>query len=97
MLHGNCDVTLTGLQLYSFSWSYDVNVCLNLTLQRAWENKTKDKKTALSKLYAAYKPLRERELKTEEAGKDRVGAIEYKSKRKDLRSSQSQSALQELH
>ena len=36
--------------------------------------------SALSKLYATYKPLRERELKTEEAGKDRVST---KAKRKD--------------
>ncbi|XP_072047281.1 nucleolar complex protein 2 homolog [Amphiura filiformis] len=39
---------------------------------RAWENKIKDKGTSLSKLYTTYKPLRERELKTEEAGKDRL-------------------------
>ena len=51
------------LQVHQFNVIY---------LQRAWETKMKEKGTVLSKLYATYKPLRERELKTEEAGKDRV-------------------------
>ena len=42
------------------------------SLQKAWENKLKTQGTTLSKHYETYKKLRERELRHEEAGKERV-------------------------